>query len=155
MVTFYEAKQLLCRILGGRNIEDNDDDITIELRPFREQHEKMQFVISNTELYELYNRVAAMNNNGLELYTGNHYEIAIDLNHPIIRRQEFPVISEDSINGIEYELGYPTVEYSFYLLMLVKNAMNQQQGRNNKIPPMRLRRPFDRRFVDDLSLIHI
>ncbi|MFR3386360.1 MAG: hypothetical protein ACLTST_08055 [Lachnospiraceae bacterium] len=74
MVTFYEAKQLLCRILGGRNIEDNDDDITIELRPFREQHEKMQFVISNTELYELYNRVAAMNNNGLELYTGNHYE---------------------------------------------------------------------------------
>ena len=97
MVTFYEAKQLLCRILGGRNIEDNDDDITIELRPFREQHEKMQFVISNTELYELYNRVAAMNNNGLELYTGNHYEIAIDLNHPIIRRQEFPVISEDSI----------------------------------------------------------
>lgn len=149
MVTFYEAKQLLCRILGGRNIEDNDDDITIELRPFREQHEKMQFVISNTELYELYNRVAAMNNNGLELYTGNHYEIAIDLNHPIIRRQEFPVISEDSINGIEYELGYPTVEYSFYLLMLVKNAMNQQQGRNNKIPPMRLRRPFDRRFVDD------
>ncbi len=149
MVTFYEAKQLLCRVLNGKNIEDNDDDIVVEFRPFREPQIRKQIVISNAELQELYNRVTAMDNNGLELYTGKHYEIAINLDSFIMRRQEFPVISEDSINGIEYELGYPTVEYSFYLLMLVKDAMNQQQGRNNRIPPMRLRRAFDRRFNED------
>ena len=30
--------------------------------------------------------------------------------------------------------------------MLIKDAMNQQQGRNSRIPPMRLRRPFERYF---------
>ena len=56
------------------------------------------------------------------------------------------VTSDDSINGISYEVGYPTAEYSLYLLMLIKDAMNQQQGRNSRIPPMRLRRPFERYF---------
>ena len=32
MATFYEVKQLLCRLFGHRDIEDNDDDITVELR---------------------------------------------------------------------------------------------------------------------------
>ena len=31
MATFYEVKQLLCRLFGHRDIEDNDDDITVEL----------------------------------------------------------------------------------------------------------------------------
>ena len=56
----------------------------------------------------------------------------MDLDHFIMRRQEFPLTSDDSINGISYEVGYPTAEYSLYLLMLIKDAMNQQQGRNNR-----------------------
>lgn len=149
MATFYEVKQLLCRIFGIRNIEDNDDDIIVEIRPLREQQKNRQLIISNTELQELYNRVSAMNNNGLELYTENHYEIAIDLDRPIMLRQEYPITSEDTTNGVEYELDYPTVEYSFYLLMTLKDAMNQQQGRNNRILPIQLRRPFDRYFSSD------
>lgn len=154
MATFYEVKQLLCKVLGGGNIEDNDDDITIEVRSFREPQENRQIVISNTELQELYNRVTDMSKNGLELFTGDRYEIALDLDRPIMRRQEFPVTSEDTTNGVEYELDYPTVEYSLYLLMLVRDAMNQQQGRYNRIPPVRLRRPFDRHFnsYNDTSL---
>ena len=70
----------------------------------------------------------------------------MDLDHFIMRRQKFPLTSDDSINGISYEVGYPTAEYSLYLLMLIKDAMNQQQGRNSRIPPMRLRRPFERYF---------
>ena len=34
MATFYEVKQLLCRVFGHRVSEDNDDDITIELRSY-------------------------------------------------------------------------------------------------------------------------
>ena len=144
MATFYEIKQLLCRLFGHRDIEDNDDDITVELRSYRGECENRQITISNTELLELYNKVSSMDNNGLELYSENTYETAVDLDHFITRRQEFPITSDDSINGISYEVGYPTVEYSLYLLMLIKDAMNQQQGRNSRIPPMRLRRPFER-----------
>ncbi|MCJ7855337.1 hypothetical protein MUJ63_03375 [Lachnospiraceae bacterium NSJ-143] len=153
MATFYETKQLICRLLCGRNIEDSDDDITIDLRSFRtsygEQQESGQFVVSNTELHELYDKVCTFNHHGLEMYNGFEYEIAMDLDYPIMRRQEFPIISEDIANGVKYELGYPTIEYSLYLLMLIKDEMNKQQGRNNKIPPARLRRPNDRHLSSD------
>lgn len=39
MATFYEVKQLICRLLGRRNIDDNDDDITLELRLYRGEQE--------------------------------------------------------------------------------------------------------------------
>ena len=52
MATFYEVKQLLCRLFGHRNIEDNDDDITVELRSYRGECENRQIQISNTELLE-------------------------------------------------------------------------------------------------------
>lgn len=147
MATFYEVKQLLCRVFGHRVSEDNDDDITIELRSYRGEYENRQITISNTELLELYNKVSAMNNNVLELYSENTYETAVDLDHSIMRRQEFPLTSDDSINGISYEVGYPTAEYSLYLLMLIKDAMNQQQGHNSR-PLMRLRIPFERYFSE-------
>ena len=35
MATFYEVKQLLCWLFGHRDIEDNNDDITVELRSYR------------------------------------------------------------------------------------------------------------------------
>ena len=76
MATFYEVKQLLCRLFGHRDIEDNDDDITVELRSYRGECENRQTTISNTELLELYNKVSAMDNNGLELYSENTYETA-------------------------------------------------------------------------------
>ena len=56
MATFYEVKQLLCRLFGHRDIEDNDDDITVELRSNRGECENRQISISNTELLKLYNK---------------------------------------------------------------------------------------------------
>ena len=47
MATFYEVKQLLCRLFGHRDIEDNDDDITVELRSYRGECENRQITISN------------------------------------------------------------------------------------------------------------
>ena len=142
MATFYEVKQLLCRLFGQRDIEDNDDDIIFETRLYRGEYEYRKITIYNAELCELYNRVVTMNKDGLELYSENTYETAVDVDHFIMRHQEFPLTSIDSVNGISYEVGYPTVEYSLYLLMLIKDAMNQE-GRN-RILPMRLRRPFER-----------
>lgn len=144
MATFYEVKQLFCRLVGHKDVEDNDDDITVEHQFFRSECENRQITISNTELLELYNKVTAMGNNSLELYSENTYETAVDLDHFIMWRQEFSLTSDDSINGISYEIGYPTAEYSLYLLMLINDAMNQQQGRNSRIPLMRLRRLFER-----------
>ena len=147
MATFYEVKQLICRLLGRRNIDDNDDDITLELRLYRGEQENKQITIFNDELLELYNKVSNMKYNGLELYSDETYEMALDIDYFTIRDQEFPLISDDNINGISYEVSYPTVEYSLYLLMLIKDVMNQQQGHRSRIPPMRLRRrPLERDF---------
>lgn len=49
MVTFYEVKQLLCRLFGHRDIEDNDDDVTCESRFYRGECENRQITISNAE----------------------------------------------------------------------------------------------------------
>lgn len=146
MATFYEIKQFICRLLGYRLKEDNDDDVTFEPRFYRGECENRQITISNKKLLELYNKVSAMDKDGLELYSENTYETAVDLDLFVMRRQEFPLTTDDSINGISYEVGYPTAEYSLYLLMLIKDTMNQQQGRNNRIPLMRLLRPFERNF---------
>lgn len=156
MATFYETKQLLCRLFGNREVEDNDDDILIDLRNGRvsssQQEDGYQLVISNSELQELYNKVCNMDNDALELYSGYDYEIGIELDYPIMRNQEFPVVSDDIENGIQYELGYPTIEYSLYLLMQIKDTMNEQQGRNNRMLPARLRRSYDRYIDSDISL---
>lgn len=158
MATFFEIKQLICRLFGIRDIVDNDEDITVDIRPLRipssDEQENYQFVIVNAELQELYDKVCNMRNDALELYTGYDYEVGIDLDYPIMRNQEFPVISEDIANSIQYELGVPTIEYCIYLLIQIKDMMNQQQGRNSRILPMRLRRPFDRYVSnnDNISL---
>ncbi|MCD7997693.1 MAG: hypothetical protein LUH21_10695 [Clostridiales bacterium] len=158
MVTFFEIKQLICRLFGNRDIVDNDEDITVDIRPFRvsssNEQENYQFVIVNAELQELYDKVCSMRNDALELYTGYDYEVGIDLDYPMMRYQEFPVISEDITNSIQYELGVPTIEYCIYLLIQIKDTMNQQQGRNSRMLPLRLRRPFDRYVSnnDNISL---
>ena len=158
MATFFEIKQLICRLFGNRDIVDNDEDITVDIRPLRvsssNEQENYQFVIVNAELQELYDKVCSMRNDALELYTGYDYEVGIDLDYPMMRNQEFPVISEDIANSIQYELGVPTIEYCIYLLIQIKDMMNQQQGRNSRMLPMRLRRPFDRYVSnnDNISL---
>nr|WP_317453083.1 family 1 glycosylhydrolase [Turicibacter sanguinis] len=93
-----------------------------------------------------------MQGDNLRLSTDYSYEVAIDLNYPISRDQEFPILSTDSTNGIQYELGYPTIEYCLYLIMQIKYKMNQQQGQNSRMMPLRLRGSIDRYLNSDNNL---
>ena len=151
MATFYEVKSLICRIITGRNIDENDDDIYVDASRIglRTSKELEDFVISNDELLEVYNRTTQKYGTGLQLYDPNCFETAIDLDAISKRRIDFPVVSEDLENGIKYELGLPSIEYSMYLLILVKDNMNSQEGRANRVPPMRLRRSLDRYFYGE------
>ena len=154
MATFYETKKFVCRILGNREVQDNDEDIVVTIRGGRasrvSQQSDIQLTISNFELQELYDKVSLKNSEGLELFSGKGYEMGVDLDYSIIRNQEIPIVSIDNNNGIKYQLHYPTVEYSLYLIMLLIDTMNAQQGRSSRVLPMRFRRPMDiLRIFDD------
>lgn len=143
MASYYEVKQLLCRLFGNRLQEETDDDITIELRTryMREnQAENRSITISNSELLELYTEVSNSTSENMELLSENTYEIAIDMDYPMMRGQAFPLSSFDTTNGISYELSCPSLRYCIYLLIKIKDAMND---RGERILPMRLRRPMD------------
>ena len=143
MASYYEVKQLLCRLFGNRIQEETDDDITIELRTrfAREnQGENRTTTIINSELLELYNEVCRLNSENMELFSENTYEIAIELDYPIMRGQALPISSSDTTNGLNYELSYPSLKYCIYLLIKIKDAMND---RSERMIPMRLRRPID------------
>ncbi len=143
MASYYEVKQLLCRLFGNRTQSENDDDITIELRTryMREnQVENRTTTIFNSELLELYNEVSNLTSENMELFSETTYEIAVDLDYPMMRGQEFPISSSDTTNGISYELSYPSLKYCIYLLIKIKDTMND---RGERMLPMRLRRPVD------------
>lgn len=96
MVTFYEVKHLLCKLLGQERLNDdeivnNDDDIVFEPRSFRIQQETRQITILNSDLVELYNKVFSMNTNDLELYSEDGYEVAINKNYYLMRHQNIKV----------------------------------------------------------------
>lgn len=61
MVTYYEVKNLISRIICGRNLEeDNDNDIIVDRSRFRglpPTSEDNQIIIKNSDLQELYNNV--------------------------------------------------------------------------------------------------
>lgn len=75
MATFYEVKQLLCRLLRAENADDNDD-IIFKVQSLEEKGVTRKIIISNLELQELYDKVSDMYKNGLELYTDDSYEVA-------------------------------------------------------------------------------
>ena len=141
MVTFIEVKELLGKIIGCRDITSDGDIVAeVHIPTYRESAKKRKITISNAELQALYDKVSQMEADNLELYTSKEYEIAIEMERFAARRQELPITIKDNLNGVEYALGEPSAEYSLYLLTNVKNAMNRSEGRNNRIPPMRLRR---------------
>lgn len=146
MVTFYEVKSLLSRIVCGKNLEeDNGSDIIADFGRFRGSglpQEDSQIVIKNSDIQELYDKVMLKKFDNLQLYDESCYEIAFDLDDPRMRMRNLPIMAEDFENGIKYELSEPTSEYCMYLLMLIKEQMNQQEGRYSRVPPMRLRRTF-------------
>ena len=147
MATYYEFKQLIGKIFGHRVIEENDDDIVVNQKN-RYNSNNIEFVILNSELRELYDRVNALSSENMELFSSNTYEIAMELDYPMMRWNEYPVISEDMTNGIRYTFGFPSVEYCAFLLINVIDARNNQGSRRI---PVTFSRPFDylQRFEDD------
>lgn len=143
VASYYEVKQLLCRLFGNRLQEENNDDIIIELhtRYMREnQAENRTTTIFDSELLELYNEVINSTSENMELLSENTYEIAIDWGYPMMRGRVFPLSSSDTTNGISYKLGFPSLRYCIYLLIKIKDAMND---RGERMIPVRLRRPVD------------
>ncbi len=95
---------MICRLFGYRDIEINDDDISVVMRNRRLSDFDYSFEIKNQELKEIYDRICQVNGNGLEILTGHRYEVAIDVDYPMMRRQEFPILSNDEENHIKPEL---------------------------------------------------
>lgn len=152
MVEFYEVKKLFSLVICGKTLEeDNNNDIVIDRSRFRglSSQEDRQLVIKNSELQELYDKVLSKKCDGLQLYDDFGYEVALSINDYGMRGSKFSIISEDIENGVKYEFSEPTSEYCIYLLMLIVEQMNQQEGRFNRISSMRLRRPLDRYWGND------
>lgn len=146
MVTYYEVKELICRLFGYRDIEINDDDISVVMRNRRLSDFEYSFEIKNQELKEIYDRICQVNGNGLEILTGHRYEVAIDVDYPMMRRQEFPILSNDEENHIKYEIGFCSIEYCIYLLCMIIEKSHQENKRR-VVLPMKLRRVIDSRFI--------
>ncbi len=146
MVTYYEVKELVCRLFGYRDIEINDDDISVVMRNRHLSGSDYSFVIKNEELKEIYDRTCQVNDNGLEMFTGYRYEVAIDVDYPMMRRQEFPILSNDEENHIKYEIGFCSIEYCIYLLCMIIEKSHQENKRR-VVLPMKLRRVIDGRFI--------
>lgn len=153
MATFFEIKNLFYRIVCGKNLEeDNDNDIVADssyLKRGNLLQENNQIIIKNSELRELYDRVLTKKYDNLQLYDELSYEIAIDLDDYRMRMHSLPITSEDIENGIRYELSEPTSEYCMYLLILIRDEMNQQDIAYNKITFMRLKRFAERILRND------
>ena len=143
MATYHEVKQLLCRMLGKRSIGE-DDDIVFEINFYKlQKRETKQIVFSNSKLLEIYNKVNKMEKTGLVLFSAQNYEIAIKTNYSI---QNFSVTFDDRVNSINYDFGYPSIEYCVFLLILIKDEIIRKQCDDNI--GYRLRRTYWSEFYE-------
>ena len=85
-------KQYLGKIFGVTEVtEDQDIFVTLDSRFIsRRDSENLSFTIANDELKELFLKVTAASFNGLEYFTNNTYEIAVDQDwYPVSIEQIF------------------------------------------------------------------
>ena len=101
MITFYELKELVCRMFGNRQDEIDDNDVVFTLRPMSHYAEwNGDFVLKNDELKDIYETINSAQMQGLELYVNHQYEVAVELDRSTIRMMEFPQSSVDRENNI-------------------------------------------------------
>ena len=158
MATFLDIKLLIGRMLGIKNVNENDDFV-IDLNNWRyskygsrfsSDDTQKQLVVSNAELKEVYDKVSATVCEGLELYSGSKYEVAIELAPFMLRQRDISIKHEDTMNALIYELGKPSIEYCFYLLILFLDTRSSlKSARRN--PPLRFMRPMDSYVFRDES----
>lgn len=148
MITFYELKELVCRMFGNRQDEIDDNDVVFTLRPMSHYAEwNGDFVLKNDELKDIYETINSAQMQGLELYVNHQYEVAVELDRSTIRMMEFPQSSVDRENNIEYQIGSCSVEYCVFLLMMLVEKSKQEKRR--VVLPAKFRRGYPYHIRND------
>lgn len=134
MVTYYELKDLICRVFGNRQDEIDDSDLVLTIRGIHYSEPKTEFILKNDELKEIFEKVNSAQIHGLELLVEHKYEVAVEIDRPIIHTMEFPQVSLDKENNIEYQIGLCSVEYCVFLLITLIEKSKQQNKRRVILP---------------------
>ena len=121
MDTYYELKDLICRILGCKQKTINDDDLelSISVPRYRSIERKYTVILKDKELKEVYEKVIGSNKQELELYNDNTYEKAVKIDYQVLRVVNLPKDIPDDVNHINYIFGLCSLEYCIYLLLLL------------------------------------
>lgn len=141
MVTYYELKDLICRVFGNRQDEIDDSDLVLTIRGLHYSEPKTEFILKNDELKEIFEKVNSAQIHGLELLVEHKYEVALEIDRPIIHTMEFPQVSLDKENNIEYQIGLCSVEYCVFLLITLIEK-SKQQNKRRVILPTKFRRGY-------------
>ena len=141
MVTYYELKDLICRVFGNRQDEIDDSDLVLTIRGLHYSEPKTEFILKNDELKEIFEKVNSAQIHGLELLVEHKYEVAVEIDRPIIHTMEFPQVSLDKENNIEYQIGLCSVEYCVFLLITLIEK-SKQQNKRRVILPTKFRRGY-------------
>lgn len=146
MDTFYEVKELICRLFGFRDVGKNDEDVSIIIKNrYYSNNGDYHFILKNQELREIYDTICQSSANGMEMLLEHKYEVAIEMDYPMMTRDDFPIRSNDVENHVEYEIGFCSIEYCIYILKLY---IEERLRENNQriMLPYKMRRVMEGRF---------
>lgn len=149
MVAYYELKDLVCRVFGSRQELIDDRDLELPIRGTHYSDQRDTFILKDSELKDVYEKVINAHKQGLELSIENTYEIAVEIDYPTTRMMEFPQESCDVENHINYKIGMCSVEYCIFLLVLLIER-SKKENRSRVILPDKLRHGFPYR-VDNFD----
>lgn len=143
MATYFELKRYIGKLFGQRDLEDNDDDISVSLTNRRSYSDgnSISFIISNSDLKDLYDKVSEFSTGNLEFMTPKSYEVAVNLDYPFLHRDDCQIISNDVSNGIKYTLASLSIEYCIFLLLEIIDSYKTDNRR--PVILMRLHRSID------------
>lgn len=142
MLSFLETKDFLCKLLNGtHSSEDENYNINYEIhRRFPgDSTSTPTNTILDSELRTLYDKVNTYDIHDATLYNANYYEIAIDTDSYLFRRNESFDTLTDTTNGLTYELGLVSPEYSLYLIAFLGEKRNESLENRRLYPTDRFR----------------
>ena len=132
MLSFKDTKDFLCKILNGTPSTENDDyNIIYDLQhriTLSSSTPTVPNSILDSDLRTLYEKISTYDLQDAALYNNNYNEIALDVDSYFLRRNESFDILTDSTNGITYELGLLSPEYSLYLISLLGEKRSESIG---------------------------
>ena len=153
MLSFKDTKDFLCKILNGTPSTENDDyNIIYDLQhriSLSSSTPTVPNTILDSDLRTLYEKISTYDLQDAALYNNNYYEIALDVDSYFLRRNESFDILTDSTNGITYELGLLSPEYSLYLISLLGEKRSESIENRRMFPIDRFKRPLYYHLTDE------